>query len=81
MVEYVMFVFCSVMVTVTPGSARPPSSVIFPSSAPLTACALAVDQAPDSSNNVHAATSAERTPRAGLNRSSISVPPLRDEPN
>ena len=69
------------LLPVAPGSASPPSSVILPSRAPLTACACAADQEPNSSTSVHAATSARRLPRAGLNRSSISVPPLRDEPN
>jgi hypothetical protein len=37
-----MFVCCSVAVTVAPGTAAPLESVTFPSSVPVTACALAV---------------------------------------
>src|SRR5206468_12446784 len=37
--EYEMFVFTSVIVTVTPGSASPDESTMLPSSAPFTACA------------------------------------------
>ncbi len=43
-----MLVFRSVMVTVTPGSARPDWSVTLPSNSPFTACACSAGGHPSS---------------------------------